>query len=400
MFPRARMSRILLVQHSSTPDGSAHSGLLLADGLREAGWTVHVAFGHEGPMRDAYAAAGHQPHLVPHSNWLRRAHTHQFVKDVWHEWAGAEAFVHLIDEVAPRAVYVNTAVSLAGVLAAHRAHVPCVWHLREMFADIGGELKAPRWALPLLRRLLCRCADRLVTNSAATARNMLAGRAPEARVVPNAVGERFYAEARAPAAARAALGLPAAGPLIGVPGTLRSIKGHTFFLEAVAPLLHRTEGLQVAVTGQGVPAVARRVKAKARALGLRDRVLFLGWVDDMAAFYRACDLVCIPSRAEPFGRTAIEAFAVGTPVVATAVGGLQEIIAEGKTGRLVPYGDASALAAALHALLSSPEQRRTLSRRARREAEEHYHAKRYQKTLVALVQALVDTQSTPAPASA
>lgn len=400
MFPRARMSRILLVQHSSTPDGSAHSGLLLADGLREAGWTVHVAFGHEGPMRDAYAAAGHQPHLVPHSNWLRRAYTHQFVKDVWHEWAGAEAFVHLIDEVAPRAVYVNTAVSLAGVLAAHRAHVPCVWHLREMFADIGGELKAPRWALPLLRRLLCRYADRLVTNSAATARNMLAGRAPEARVVPNAVGERFYAEARAPAAARAALGLPAAGPLIGVPGTLRSIKGHTFFLEAVAPLLHRTEGLQVAVTGQGVPAVARRVKAKARALGLRDRVLFLGWVDDMAAFYRACDLVCIPSRAEPFGRTAIEAFAVGTPVVATAVGGLQEIIAEGKTGRLVPYGDASALAAALHALLSSPEQRRTLSRRARREAEEHYHAKRYQKTLVALVQALVDTQSTPAPASA
>ena len=71
---------------------------------------------------------------------------------------------------------------------------------------------------------------------------------------------------------------------------------------------------------------------RASKLASADRIHFVGWVEDMPAFYRACDMVCIPSRAEPFGRTAIEAFAVGTPVVATAVGGLQEIVEDERTG--------------------------------------------------------------------
>jgi glycosyltransferase involved in cell wall biosynthesis len=87
--------------------------------------------------------------------------------------------------------------------------------------------------------------------------------------------------------------------------------------------------------------------------------------------------VCIPSRAEPFGRTAIEAFAVGTPVVATAVGGLEGIVADGETGLVVPYGDEEALGKAIRRLLDAPDLRQTIAASARLVGREEYHEDMY-----------------------
>ena len=305
--------RVLIVQRSSALDGSAHSGLLLADGLRKAGWDTHVAFGFEGPMTERYAAAGHEVSVVPHKNWLRRTHAHQFAKCVWNEWRRAEALERLIEERCPDLVYVNTVVSLAGALAARRTDTPCIWHLREMFADIGGEMQAPGWTVPLVRWMIRAHADRLVANSEATARNLLGERAEAATVIPNAVGVAFFEEGRSQQEAREAFDLPEEGPVVGVPATLRPVKGHPFFFDAVAPLLRKRPELRAAVTGKGTDAFTARLEGQIQDLGIEGQVEMLGWVEDMPAFYRACDLVCLPSRAEPFGRTAIEAFATGTP---------------------------------------------------------------------------------------
>jgi glycosyltransferase involved in cell wall biosynthesis len=377
--------RILIVQRSSALDGSAHSGLLLADGLREAGWDTHVAFGFEGPMTERYAAAGHEVSVVPHKNWLRRTHAHQFAKDLWLEWRRAEAIERLIEETGADLVYVNTVVSLAGALAARWTGTPCIWHLREMFADIGGEMQAPGWTVPLVRWVIRAHADRLVANSAATARNLLGERADEATVIPNAVGTAFFEEDRSQKVARAAFDLPLDVPIVGVPATLRSVKGHPFFFDAVAPVLRKRPKLRVAVTGEGTDPFTARLERQIRDLRIEGQVEMLGWVEDMPAFYRACDLVCLPSRAEPFGRTAIEAFAVGTPVVATAVGGLQDIVTDGDTGLLVPYGDEEALAEAVRRGLGDADLREQLAEAARREGEEKYHERVYKKRISSLV---------------
>lgn len=379
---------VLVVQHSAALDGSAHSGLLLANGLRDAGWVTHVAFGFEGPIIERYAAAGHQTHVVPHKNWLRRGRTHQFVKDVYLEWQKAAAFESLMGKIAPDVVYLNTVVSLAGAVAARRREMPCVWHLREMFAEIGGEMHAPNWAIPLVRWVIRRHADRLVANSTATARNLLGGYTSDATVIPNAVRTAFFDEDRTQTETRSGFGLTEDTPLIGVPGTLRPMKGHPFFFNAVAPLLRGRDELRVAVTGEGEADFTHQLKEQIRDLGIQDRVVFLGWIEDMPAFYRACDLVCVPSRAEPFGRTAIEAFAVGTPVVASAVGGLNEIVTDEETGLLVPYGD-DALANSLRRLLESPDLRQTICANARREAEEKYHEQVYKKRIASLVAEMV-----------
>ncbi len=391
------VKKILVVQHSAALDGSAHSGLLLANGLREAGWAPHVAFGFEGPIIERYAAAGHETHVVPHDNWLRRDRPHQFAKDVWLEWRKASAFGALIEEVRPDVVYLNTVVSLAGAVAARRHGVPCVWHLREMFADVGGEMRAPSWAVPLVRQVIRARADQLVANSAATARNLLGASHDGVAVIPNAVRAAFFEEERVQEEARAAFNLSCDPPIVGVPGTLRPMKGHPFFFDAVAPVLRERAALRVAVTGDGDGEFVATLKQQVDELGIADQVHFLGWVDDMQAFYRACDLVCVPSRAEPFGRTAIEAFATGTPVVATAVGGLQEIVTDGETGRLAPYGDEEALAAAVRQLLNRPALRQQVTENARQVAEERYHERIYKSRTADVARSTRECDSIPAP---
>jgi glycosyltransferase involved in cell wall biosynthesis len=204
-------------------------------------------------------------------------------------------------------------------------------------------------------------------------------------VVPNAVRSAFFDENRSQAEARDMLGLTTNDMVLGVPGTLRPMKGHLFFLEAIAPVLLREPPLQVAVTGGEVDEFAARARSRIRELGIADRVHMVGWVSDMPAFYRACDVVCIPSRAEPFGRTAIEAFAAQTPVIASAVGGLQDIVTDGETGWLIPYGDSDALQSAVMDAFNHPDMRQKLSANARQVAEVKYHERVYKQRIVELV---------------
>ena len=131
---------ILIVQYSSNRDGSAFSGLLLADGFRNAGWQTHVAFGHAGPMEAEYQRSGHKTCVVEHNNWLRRSHPVRFLRDVLNEWQISLKFCGLLEQLHPHVVYINTAVSLAGAVAAKRKNVPRIWHLREQFRNAGGEV--------------------------------------------------------------------------------------------------------------------------------------------------------------------------------------------------------------------------------------------------------------------
>jgi glycosyltransferase involved in cell wall biosynthesis len=131
-------------------------------------------------------------------------------------------------------------------------------------------------------------------------------------------------------------------------------------------------GWRLRVAGDGPER--ERLEAIAGALGVRERVLFLGWVADMAAFWRAVDVAVVPSGALPeaFGMSALEAIACGVPVVATRNGGLPEIVADGECGLLVTPGDVEGIARALSLLGSDDALRERLSRGARRRAQERF----------------------------
>ena len=103
-------------------------------------------------------------------------------------------------------------------------------------------------------------------------------------------------------------------------------------------------------------AYARRLRRLTDKLNLKDRVTFLGEVDDLSAIRSESDAELVCSWMEPFGRTTVEAMLAGLPVVGTAAGGTAEIIADGKTGLLYPPRDAAALSDRLDWLHTYPQK--------------------------------------------
>lgn len=385
---------VLIVQRSANLDGSAFSALLLANGFRDAGWKVLVAFGFEGPIIDQFWEAGHEAVVAPHDNWLRRDSLPRFIKDYFAEWRKARAFLPFLSNRDFDLVYINSVVSLAGAVAARQSRTSCIWHLRELFASTGGEMHCPKSLLPLVRWTLRNLATNLVSNSKAVAEDLLGkDDAKNCLVVPNAAQDAFFQNSLTKAEARQKLSLPALGKIIGLPGTLRPMKGHTFLFSGAAPLLREDPTLCLAVTGDGEPGYRRELEQQLDVLGIREQTRFLGTIQQMPAFYRACDLVCIPSRAEPFGRTVIESFASGTPVVASAVGGILEIVRDGENGLLVPYGKNWALEEALRRLLAERDLTKKLSEAALRDARARYQESAYQRNLVGLAHNLIRPRS-------
>jgi len=120
-------------------------------------------------------------------------------------------------------------------------------------------------------------------------------------------------------------------------------------LDALALLAEAGSRPWLWIAGDG--PVRGDLERQARDLGLEEQVRLLGRRTDVADLLAACDLFVIPSHREGLGVAALEAMAAGRPVVATAVGGLQEAVVEGRTGLLVPPGDARALATAIERLM-------------------------------------------------
>ncbi|WP_310541466.1 glycosyltransferase [Phenylobacterium sp.] len=147
---------------------------------------------------------------------------------------------------------------------------------------------------------------------------------------------------------RAPLHTPADAPLLLSMGRLHDAKAHDVTLQALTQIPDAF--LWIA----GVGPQEAKLKAMAAALGVADRVRFLGWRTDASALYRAADVCVFPSRYEPLGNVVIQAWAHGLPVVAAASQGPAALIRDGDDGLLVPVDEAEALAQATRRLLADP----------------------------------------------
>jgi len=142
-------------------------------------------------------------------------------------------------------------------------------------------------------------------------------------------------------------------------------KGLAVLLQAMAGLRDRAVA-QLLIVGEGPAFPALR--ALSVRLGLSDRVVFAGVRRDIAGLLPLMDVFVLPSLYEGFGIALVEAMAAGRPVVATAVGGIPEVVVQGETGLLVPPGDPGALGDAIAHLVNHPEQARLMGARGRERA--------------------------------
>ncbi|HEV2768722.1 MAG TPA: glycosyltransferase [Solirubrobacteraceae bacterium] len=376
-------ARTVLYLHSSAGRYGADRQLaLLARGLDHHRFRPLVVLARDGPLRGDLRAAGVEVH-VRELAVLRRAllNARGLTGVVGAVGGDARALGGLVRARRVALVHSNTSVTLGGAAAARAAGVPHVWHVRESYDDF------PRF-WPAYRRVLL-SADSVPCVSRAMAAQF-AG-APAARVLHDGLA---LAPRRAErAAARHVLGLPQEAFVIALAGRLSAWKGQDVLVRALAegalgaraPL-----SAHALLAGDAWPGEERRaddLRVLAGQLGVADRVHLPGFRDDAETVYGAADVVAVPStRPDPLPNAALEAAAAGCCVVASAHGGLPEIVRDGETGVLVTPGDPQALGAALALLRDDPGRRERLGAAASADVGKRFSPQR----MVAAVQELYD----------
>ena len=163
-------------------------------------------------------------------------------------------------------------------------------------------------------------------------------------------------------------------PLIVCLARLEPEKGLHTLIDAMESVARRLPGAVCLVAGDG--SLATELQVGIDRLGTNPPVNLLGFVEDARSLLAAADLCVLPSVAEPFGLSLVEAMALGVPVVSTRAGGPPEIVREAETGLLVPPGDAPALADAIVSILRDDEARAAMGRAARTDFLERFTARR------------------------
>ena len=248
--------------------------------------------------------------------------------------------------------------------AARRAGLPFVTTFHGTYAA-AGPLKR-RYNAVMIR------GDRVIAISDFIARHIAETYAVEAgkvRIVPRGVDLSTFdptqvGPARITALART-WSLPDGCPTVVLPARMTAWKGHLPLIEAVARI--DRDFFCLLVGGGGREAYRARIEQRIGELGLESRIRLTGECRDMPAAYMLADVVVSASiRPEAFGRIAVEAQAMGRPVVAFGHGGARETVRDGGTGWLVPPGDTEALGRAIHRALDlTAAERSTLARAAR-----------------------------------
>lgn len=284
----------------------------------------------------------------------------------------------------PDLIHANSIrAGLVATLATTGMRVPVVWHLHDLL---------PAHAFSRFVRLVASRSSRtrLLAISEAVRDSFVAddeSLAARSRVILNAIDvERFAREAGSPEAMRRELGLANAYPVAGVVGHLAECKNQLGVLDAFANVLAREPRARLVVVGaelfkSGAQSYETRLRERAAQPDLKGRVIFLGNRSDVPVVMSALDLLVVNSEAEPFGLVMLEAMACGTPVIATAAGGVPEIITHNETGWLVPVGDAEALASAIVELSHDADLRRAISIAARLHVEEKFDVNNYMNAL-------------------
>jgi glycosyltransferase involved in cell wall biosynthesis len=178
--------------------------------------------------------------------------------------------------------------------------------------------------------------------------------------------------------------------VIGMAAVLRREKNHVQLVHAVERLRRRGIPARALMIGDGEMRPA--VQALARRLGIAEHVSITGLQQDVRPFLGACDVVALPSLTETFSLAALEAMALGRPVVHAEVGGAAEMIRDGSDGLLFPVGDTAALVERL-ASLAGRQERVRIGEQARRTVEARFSERAMVERYEATFSALANTRS-------
>ncbi len=347
----SRAKRLLSVQTIRDGGGAETALIRMIRQLRSEGWECHVALPSPPRLAAEYAEAGAILHIVPMERITLSGNRLRWMVRFVLGWPVSVLRLALLARrVRADVVHSNSLHYLHGWAAALLVRRPHVWHAREVVAQSDA-------ALRLERALARRYATTVVAISRAVGDQLDPANVVLAFDLPD---PEEFAPARA-GKWRPRVGVADDAPLVGAACRIDTWKGIDVLLDAV-PLIRRAEpGLEVVVAGDpvgGKEGYAAELASRAKRLGVR----WLGARHDMAEMLADLDVfVQVSTLPEPFGLGLVEALSSGCPVVATDAGGpveiLRRVVPEGgaevtdRGGRLVPFSDPGATAAAVVDLL-------------------------------------------------
>ena len=374
MKPSPRI-KILRVIARMNVGGPAIHVVNLTAGLDPARFDSILVTGTENPgegsLLDLALARGIEPVVIPEIVGQATLKPR--------DWKALVALYRLMRRERPHIVHTHAAKpGVLGRLAARLAGVPVVVHTFHGHILHGYYGPLMSWLLRRMERILARSSDRIIAVSEQVKQDLVRyGVAPAEKISVIPLGfdlQPFLDSGEHRGTLCRELGLTNGARLVGIVGRIFPIKNHRLFLEAAARVAAEEGSARFVVVGDGV--LRPEMEAHARALGIADRVTFTGWRRDLPRIYPDLDVLVVSSRNEGTPVSAIEAMAAGCPVVATRVGGLPDLIEDGKTGHLVPSEDPPALAAAILRVLRDREAAQQMARVARESASQRFRAER------------------------
>lgn len=357
---RGGVKRVVYVNHTAERSGAERSLLELLRGLQAE--VLPVLACPEGALAEEARRDGIQVEITTGTDGslkLHPRHTPQAILDLGRAALQLRRICKRVDADLMHANSIRA--GLAAAATAEAGGPPAIVHVRDCLPP--GRLSQLTYAT-----LTAGCAL-FVANSAHTAESIRSFvPSADVTIVHNPVDlERFAPERIDRPTARRSIGLSSWHFALGVIAQITPWKDQELAIRALGLLRdeHPEARLLLAGSAKFVAGATRLdnvsyergLHALIASLGLGKRVVFLGEREDVPEVIRALDVVLVPSWEEPFGRTVVEAMAMGVPVVATEVGGPSEIVVDGQSGRLLPPRRPEPWAAAIAELIDQPRLR-------------------------------------------
>jgi glycosyltransferase involved in cell wall biosynthesis len=221
--------------------------------------------------------------------------------------------------------------------------------------------RVDKFCLPRYEKVIC------VSDDLYDACRRIGVPARRCELIENAIDLDDYSRSLAPDQAKAKLGLPLTGFLVGAVGRLEPEKGFDILVRAMAELVRRDEDISLLIVGEG--GDRPRLEALAAELGVGPRLRLVGWQSDVRDYFQAMDLFALSSFREGLPNVLLEAMALQVPSVATRINGVPKLVQDGRNGLLVPPGDPTSLANALQALIANADLRHVFRHAGRKTVE-------------------------------
>jgi glycosyltransferase involved in cell wall biosynthesis len=356
--------RLLALLPAGGLAGVQRTHVEMAVALRARGWDVQTVIPGPPNGLDQELSRHGLPHLgIPRITWALQTARQAPITDV----PSGEAYIsELLHDLRPDVALTQSSVTPQLAVAARESSVPHVWYVHE-FGDLDHGLELPAsardWGAFMLEH-----SSTVMCNSTAVRGHFFPGH-PEVAVLPYVVEMPSIDQHPVP---------DVHGARVGLIGTLQEGKGQHLAIQALHLIHRHVPHATLHLFGSGTPGDLLRLKRLSKQLGVKDAVIFHGFVDDRSLIFGSIDVTLVASRAEAYGRVPDEAALAGIPVVYVASGGLPERLRDEEGGLQVATPTPEAVADAIIRIVESVVLRQKLADNALRalqlrQAERNIH---------------------------